>query len=757
MPARKTSARPAAAAAPSDLGAAPAPDAAAEAVPVAAPVVTFADLALAPTLLTALERLGYAAPTPIQVRTIPTLLAGRDMLGQAQTGTGKTAAFALPMLQRLDMEDRSVQALVLVPTRELALQVAEAIQKYSEDMGKVGVLAIFGGDPIHNQLRRLEGAVRVVVGTPGRVLDHLARGSLKLDKVRMAVLDEADEMLRMGFVDDVDTILGKMPTERQTALFSATLPDEIARIARRHLRNPDMIAVTAQTRTVATVEQHYIVVAPHERAEALARLLTVEDIDAALVFARTRAGCAELAELLEARGFAVEAMHGDMAQSARLSVIRRLKNGQLRIVVATDVAARGLDVEQVNLVVNVELPGDSETYVHRIGRTGRAGRLGKAVLFVTPREERRLRELERFTGQKLLPMRLPTDRDLHDVRVARFAAKVQAILDSDDLTLFRPMVARLVREGQGVEDVAAAIARLAWGDKPLPVEAAPVVAAAQSPANSGQAPANSGQLPPGPGHPTAPSGQPSAATGQPIAISGQPVTETPRQPPRQMEPPPAGFDGKRPRQSDFPGTPRAPMPSPQGPGAGPGQGQGQGQDQRQGSQQAPRGPVAWLSLGVGRRNGVLPRDIVGAIANEAGIAGSAIGGIDIRENFTLVQLPAAAVPQVLERMRRAMICGRYLNLRVMEDTDEPTSAAPPRVPVRQPTFEPRDERPAQRPMPGRPPVPARSQEAGRAPGHAGAYKAAPKGFPEGPPSRPGPRPTPEGGGERPKARKKPGT
>lgn len=594
----------------------------------------FDTLGLGPHLLQAVARLGYTTPTPIQLRTIPVMLEGRDLIGQAQTGTGKTAAFALPILHKLDLADHGVQALVLCPTRELALQVAEAVHEYGKEIGAVGVLAIFGGDSIDRQLRRLDGTVRVVVGTPGRVLDHLRRGSLKLDHLRVAVLDEADEMLRMGFLDEVEAILAQMPTERQTALFSATMPPEIVRVAQRHLREPETIAVGDRIRTVATVDQRYVIAPPHHKFEALVRLLTTLDIEAALIFARTRAGCAELAEMLESQGFSSEAMHGDMAQSARLSVIRRLKNGQLRIVVATDVAARGLDVEQLSLVVNMELPGDADTYVHRIGRTGRAGRAGLSILLVTPREQFRLRELERFTGQPLTPMNVPSLRDLHAARLARFSARLEASLSKDDLSPFRTMVAELCTPERSIEDVATVLARLAWGDQPIPVAAEEVA--------------------------------------------------SPPPPPAPLPPP---VDGDRPAAQGArpPRPPRAKREQEPAPGPAP-----------------KHGVTVWLSLGVGRRNNVQPRDIVGAIAGEAGVPGTAVGTIDIRENFTLVELAETALPVVLDRMRRAMICGRYLNIRVAPPGDRPeTAPPPPRPPRRGPPGGPGDAAPRGAPRPPR--------------------------------------------------------
>ena len=339
----------------------------------------FTDLGLAPALLAAIDDAGYEAATAIQARTIPALLAGRDLIGQAQTGTGKTAAFALPILQTLEVGTAAVQALVLTPTRELAIQVAEAIHTYSKRMGHVRALPVYGGQPMSQQIRRLKAGVHVVVGTPGRIMDHLRRGTLRFDALRTVVLDEADEMLRMGFIDDVEWILGQMPAERQTALFSATMPPPIKKIAERHLRDPERIEVERTALTLPAIEQRYLNVTERQKLDALTRVLEVEAPEAALVFVRTKTSAADVGERLQARGYAAEAMHGDMTQAAREQTIRRLRGGQLEIVVATDVAARGLDVERITHVVNYDVPHDAESYVHRIGRTGRAGAPGAPV------------------------------------------------------------------------------------------------------------------------------------------------------------------------------------------------------------------------------------------------------------------------------------------------------------------------------------------------------------------------------------------
>jgi ATP-dependent RNA helicase DeaD len=435
---------------------------------------SFDQLGLSKPILAAIADVGYEAPTPIQSKTIPSLLAGRDLIGQAQTGTGKTAAFAIPILQGLDLGRDEVQALVLTPTRELSIQVAEAIHTYSKHMGPVRVLPVYGGQPIQPQLRRLRAGVHVVVGTPGRVMDHLRRGTLTLGALKLVVLDEADEMLRMGFIDDVEWILGQIPGARQTALFSATMPKEVRRIAERHLKDPVVVEIEHKTLTVPTVEQRYVHVSEPGKLEALTHILESEAIEAALVFVRTKTGAADLGERLKARGYTAEAMHGDMSQAQRESVIRRLRSGQVEVVVATDVAARGLDVGRISHVVNYDIPSDPETYLHRIGRTGRAGRAGKAVLFVTPREQRMMREIERFTRQRIEPMKMPTRADVAARRAALFKESIRKALKEDDLEPYLALVEELAEEG-GFEmaEIAAAAARLARGDKPLDVALEP--------------------------------------------------------------------------------------------------------------------------------------------------------------------------------------------------------------------------------------------------------------------------------------------
>jgi ATP-dependent RNA helicase DeaD len=543
-------------------------------VPAETPAETpsaFAPLGVSAPVLRAIAELGYEAPTHIQEKTIPPLLAGRDLIGQAQTGTGKTAAFAIPLLQSVEPSRSMVQALVLTPTRELAIQVAEAVHAYSKYLGRISVLPVYGGQPIGLQLKRLERGVHVVVGTPGRIMDHLRRGTLSLETVRFVVLDEADEMLRMGFIEDVEWILSQAPDAaagRQTALFSATMPPAVRRIAAHHLRDPVVIEVERRKVTVPAIEQRYLNVSEKQKLDALTGLLETEPSEAVLVFTRTKTGSAELAEKLEARGYAAEAMHGDMGQPQRESVLRRLRAGQVEIVVATDVAARGLDVEHLSHVVNYDIPHDAEVYVHRIGRTGRAGRAGVAVLFVTPRERRMMQEIERYTGQRMTAMKMPTQADVAARRSAVFKESIRKTLREGDLDLYLALVEELAEEGFDMAEVAAAAVRLARRDQPLALDLEP---------------------------------EPEAAA--------------------------PGEDG-----------------------------------------------MVRLLLAAGKRAGIRPGDIVGAIANEAGVPGRAIGGIDIYDDHTLVEIPARYQAQVLEKMAGVKIRGRPVDLRAAA----PGAGAPPR-------------------------------------------------------------------------------
>ncbi len=431
-------------------------------------VAAFADLELSPAILEALKEVGYESPSPIQAATIPVLLAGHDMLGQAQTGTGKTAAFALPLLSQIQVRSGPPQVIVLVPTRELAIQVAEAFQRYASKMKGFHVLPIYGGQSYTPQLVSLKRGAHVVVGTPGRVMDHIKRGTLDLSGVTWLVLDEADEMLQMGFVDDIEWILEQTPATRKVALFSATLPTPIRRIAQKHLRDPVEVTITSKTTTAANIRQRYWIVSGVHKLDALTRILEAEPFDGMLIFTRTKQSTVELEGRLEARGFAVAALNGDMQQKDRERTVARLKGGQIDILVATDVAARGLDVERISHVVNYDVPYDTESYVHRIGRTGRAGRKGEAILFITPRERNMLRYIERATRSPLEPMELPTVADVNEQRVARFRQRITEAIAAGQGEPFRSLIEEFEREHNlPAIEIAAALASLWHGGSPL--------------------------------------------------------------------------------------------------------------------------------------------------------------------------------------------------------------------------------------------------------------------------------------------------
>jgi ATP-dependent RNA helicase DeaD len=436
--------------------------------PPAPPGTLFSDLDLGEALLRALQEVGYEAPSPIQAATIPRMLEGRDVLGQAQTGTGKTAAFALPILARIDLRPGTPQALVLAPTRELAIQVAEAFQRYAHHLAGFHVLPVYGGQSYGPQLAALRRGVHVVVGTPGRVIDHLEKGSLDLAGLRTLVLDEADEMLRMGFIDDVERILRSMPSQRQTALFSATMPTEIKRIAKTYLRDPVEVTVAARTSTTINTRQRYWLVSGMHKLDALTRILEAEPFEGMIIFVRTKLGADELAQKLQARGFSAAAIHGDLQQQQRERTIGQLKDGSIDILVATDVAARGLDVDRISHVVNFDVPADPESYVHRIGRTGRAGRKGEAILFITPRERGLLRSFERSTRQPVSILELPTVQAVNNVRIARFKEQIATTLAGGELEVFASIVEDFERENNvPAVEIAAALAKMSRRGVPL--------------------------------------------------------------------------------------------------------------------------------------------------------------------------------------------------------------------------------------------------------------------------------------------------
>ncbi|MBO0920777.1 DEAD/DEAH box helicase [Cellulomonas sp. zg-ZUI222] len=427
---------------------------------------TFAELGLAPQILSAVTRLGFTAPTPVQARTIPALLSGRDVVGVAQTGTGKTAAFGLPLLQAVDPELAAVQVVVLTPTRELAMQVADALTSFAADMPGLQVVPVYGGAPFVPQQRALARGAQVVVGTPGRVIDHIERRTLRLEDVRFLVLDEADEMLRMGFAEDVDKVLSGTPAGRQVALFSATMPTPIRRVADKHLKDPVSVSVTRQSSTVDAVKQSFAVVPYRHKAGALARVLAVSDADAAIVFVRTREAAEEMGNALLQRGIAAAHISGDVAQSDRERIVERLRSGALDVLVATDVAARGLDVERIGLVVNLDLPREAESYVHRIGRTGRAGRTGEALTFITPAERSRLRQIERTIRVTLTEIAIPTPAEVSAHRATAMLARTAERLAAGRLEVVRQAVVEHLAANPDLDpvDVLTAVTALAVGD-----------------------------------------------------------------------------------------------------------------------------------------------------------------------------------------------------------------------------------------------------------------------------------------------------
>ncbi len=567
--------------------------------------LSFDDLELSPAILKTVREIGYESPSPIQAASIPHLLAGRDLLGQAQTGTGKTAAFALPILSRIDVSRRVPQALVLAPTRELAIQVAEAFQTYARHIEGFHILPVYGGQGMGQQLRQLARGVHVIVGTPGRVMDHLRRETLNLDHLQTLVLDEADEMLRMGFIEDVEWILEHTPETRQTALFSATMPPVIKKIASRHLDNPAEIKIQSKTSTVEAINQQFWLVSGLQKLEALTRILDADDIDAMIIFVRTKTETVELAEKLEARGYEAAALNGDMSQILREKVIDRLKKGALDIVIATDVAARGLDVERITHVVNYDIPYDTETYVHRIGRTGRAGRKGTAILFVTPRERRMLMAIERATRQPIQQMRLPTLRDIADKRIEQFKSQLIETMENHDLGFYRGLIDSMVAEDVGqAADLAAAIAHLLYRERPLA------------------------------------------------------VSDEPEPPTREYS---RDFQDDRPRSRDR----SEPRPSPR-------------RDRDTPDFKRPEGDMRQFTIDVGRSHGVMPKDIVGAIANEGGIGARQIGSIKLFDTYSTVELPQGLPNDVFQALSRTFIRGQRINLQPVEAGSRKPAPGPKR-------------------------------------------------------------------------------
>jgi ATP-dependent RNA helicase DeaD len=570
---------------------------------------TFADLGIDKRVLRALNDVGYESPSPIQAATIPALLEGRHVVGLAQTGTGKTAAFAVPILSQIDLKQKKPQALVLAPTRELALQVSEAFGRYAAHLPGLHVLPVYGGQGYGVQLSALRRGVHVIVGTPGRVMDHLEKGTLDLSELRFLVLDEADEMLKMGFQEDVETILADTPAGKHVALFSATMPAQIRRISKKYLTDAAEITVKSKTTTVANLTQRYLQVAHQQKLDALTRILEVENFEGMIIFVRTKQATEVLAERLRARGFSAAAINGDVVQAQRERTINQLRDAKLDILVATDVAARGLDVERISHVVNYDIPTDTESYVHRVGRTGRAGRTGDALSFVTPRERHLLKAIERATRQPLTPMQLPTIEDVNITRVAKFTDSITEALESDQVAFYRDLITGYEQDHDvPAADIAAALAVLVQDDEPLLLEAQP-----------------------------------------------EPVPRKVFEGKRDRDKKAGAWDHERGHRRDQADGARPPRPDPK---------------PRRGRADV---PMAAYSIAVGKRHKVEPRQIVGAIANEGGLSRTDFGHIDIRGDHSVVELPADLPPETWAALERTRISGKLIDLTLENQVDEQPS------------------------------------------------------------------------------------
>lgn len=580
--------------------------------------VSFKDLGLVPELMRALDDVGYETPSPIQAETIPLLLEGRDVIGQAQTGTGKTAAFALPCLNQLTRDGGNPQVLVLAPTRELAIQVAEAFQQYASHLPGFHVLPIYGGQDYRGQLRGLQRGAQVVVGTPGRVMDHMRRGSLSLDNLRTLVLDEADEMLRMGFIDDVEWILEQSPDKRQIALLSATMPAPIRRIAQNHLNNPAEITIKRKTATAETIRQRYWVVSGLHKLDALTRILEAEEFDGMIVFVRTKQSTEDLANRLAARGHASAPLNGDIPQKMRERTVEQLKKGQLDIIVATDVAARGLDVERVSHVVNFDIPYDTESYVHRIGRTGRAGRSGDAILFVAPRERRMLRAIEKATRKPIEHMQLPTTEVINDRRIARFKQNITDTLAGADLDLYHDLIQQYQQEHDtDPQFIAAALAHLAQGDQPLLLQGRDL----------------------------------------------KEFSENDQRERRERKPRSDSGDDGRPQR-------------------------------KRSTDRDENVPMERFRVEVGHNDDLKPGNLVGAIANEADLDSKYIGRIDIREDHSLIDLPAGMPKELFKHLRKVWVSGKQLQISQYDPRQSSDGDAPKESGERR-DFRPEKRRPTE--------------------------------------------------------------
>lgn len=576
--------------------------------PTTKPDITFADLNLPEALNKALSGIGYEKPSPIQAATIPLLLDGNDVVGMAQTGTGKTAAFALPVLAKIDVKKKTTQALCLCPTRELAIQVAEAFQSYAAHMKGFQVLPIYGGQDMRTQLRSLQRGAQIIVATPGRLLDHINRKSIDLGTLDVLILDEADEMLRMGFIDDVESILTKTPQNRQVALFSATMPAPIRRVAEKYLNSPKEVRIETNVTTNENIEQSYWLVSGASKLDALTRMLEVEEFDGMIIFVRTKTSTVDLADRLNARGFSASPLNGDMNQTLRQRTVENLKRGRLDILVATDVAARGLDVDRISHVVNFDIPYDEEAYVHRIGRTGRAGRKGKAILFVTSRERRLLRSIEKTTRQQIKPISLPSREDLIDKRSTLFKASVAEVLTQGNNALFRDMVNQLCDEQQVTsEEVAAALVYLLQKDRPLV-------------------------------------------------------------PPKERPPAPRERNDSHRDRDRNDRNPRNSRNSNER-----SRDERPARKERKPKKDRPDIPMENYRISVGHAHEVKPGEIVGAIANEAGVEGRHIGHILIRDDHSFVELPKGMPDDVFVALQKTRVRHQPLNLTKADSASVPSA------------------------------------------------------------------------------------
>jgi ATP-dependent RNA helicase DeaD len=596
----------------------------------------FAELGISAPVLKAVQQLGYEQPSPVQAQSIPILLEGKNLLGTAQTGTGKTAAFALPFLSMLDEKQKTPQILVLTPTRELAIQVAEAFQTYAKFIKGFHVLPIYGGADISGQLRGLKRGAQVVVGTPGRMLDHLRRRSLDLSEVKGLILDEADEMLRMGFIDDVETILSKTPDHCQRALFSATMPPAIRRVSQKYLGDAETVNIQNKTKTVERIEQQYVTCKSHQKMDALTRVLEVEAFDGMIIFVRTKSSTVDIAERLEARGFSSAALNGDLSQALRERTINRLKKGQVDIVVATDVAARGLDVERISHVINFDIPYDNESYVHRIGRTGRAGRDGKAILFITPKENRMLRSIEKSTRQVIKPMAMPSNEEVSGQRIQQFTEQLMKTMALPKLDKFRSLIQQLADENElDMGDIAAALAFENQKERPL-FPKLETIAAPSSRDRDGDSGRERNR---DRGDRTKDRGDRTKDRGERTKDRGERKEHR----------------GQRTESRDTRGESRNERSDrPQ-------------REARAKDADANRDgvPMVTYRLEVGNNDKITPSNIVGAIANEADIESRFIGEIKLHDEYSTVDLPKGMPAELLNHLKKVRVCAKPMQISVL--------------------------------------------------------------------------------------------